>query len=91
MKDDWSATKPVRLLQLTAIQLKNPMEEEQLSLFAEQEALREKRERMGIAMDEIRGKFGAAAIGFGGVLKNDIGVARFSEEPTDESDVKDKN
>ena len=86
MKDDWSASKPVRLLQLTAIHLNHPLEEEQLTLFDDSSASREKRELMGLAMDEIRGKFGTGAIGFGGVLNSDIGVSRFSEDNTDEED-----
>jgi DNA polymerase IV len=84
LKDEWSDTKPIRLIQMTAIHLKSPLEEQQLSLFAEDAAAREKRELVGVAMDEIREKFGAGAIGFGRVLNNDIGVSSFTNDETGE-------
>lgn len=80
LHDDWSPKKPIRLLQLTAIHLIEPFGEAQLSLFSESSDSLEKREQVGVAMDEIREKFGADAIGFGRVLGNDIGVAAVSRE-----------
>lgn len=86
LRDEWSSRKPVRLLQLTAIHLAEKAAEEQLTLFQAETGAREKHEQVGAAMDEIRGKFGAGAIGFGRVLHNDIGVSD-SSDPDDDSNL----
>lgn len=86
LRDEWSSRKPVRLLQLTAIHLAGKASEEQLTLFQEEKDARDKHEQVGAAMDEIRGKFGVGAIGFGRVLHNDIGVSE-SSDPDDNSDL----
>jgi DNA polymerase IV len=88
LRDEWLPENPIRLLQLTAIHLGKPLAEEQLTLFANQSESLEKREQIGVTMDEIRNKFGAGAIGFGSVLHNDIGVASVSQEDSDEGNVK---
>jgi len=87
LREEWLPDKPIRLLQLTAIHLDKQCAEQQLTLFVHQSESLEKREQVGLAMDEIREKFGAGAIGFGSALHNDIGVATISN---DESDVEDK-
>jgi DNA polymerase IV len=78
--DEWMPSKPIRLLQLTAIQLTEQKTEEQLTFFVQQSETFEKQEQIGVAMDEIREKFGASAIAFGSVLHNDIGVASISHD-----------
>jgi len=88
LHDDWSPKKPIRLLQLTAIYLTKPFAEEQLTLFVHQSESLEKREQVGVTMDEIREKFGSRAIGFGSVLHNDIGVGSISSIVSED---KDKN
>lgn len=88
LRDEWSPNKPIRLLQLTAIHLAEPKAEEQMSLFSNQTASLEKREQVGVAMDEIRGKFGSKAIGYGRVLHNDIGVASISQDDSDSGNNK---
>ena len=88
LRDEWSPNKPIRLLQLTAIHLTEQKAEEQLTLFAQNNASLEKREQVGVTMDEIREKFGSTAIGFGRVLHNDIGVSSIAQ---DDSGNKDKN
>ena len=88
LREEWSETKPIRLLQLTAIHLTEPHAEEQLSLFADKSKAREKSEQVGVAIDEIRSKFGASAIGFGRVLNNDIGVSSPARENDSEENEK---
>ena len=84
LQDEWSPQKPIRLLQLTGIYLVNPLAEEQLSLFQDQSQRLEKLELVGATIDEIRQKFGGAAISFGSVLHSDIG---FSDSSDDDSDL----
>lgn len=74
LRDEWSPDKPIRLLQLTAIHLTESSGEVQLSLLEDSAGNLEKREKVGVAMDEIREKYGAQSIGFGRVMHNDIGV-----------------
>jgi DNA polymerase IV len=84
LRDEWLADKPIRLLQLTAIHLTKPNTEEQLSLFVHHTESLEKREQVGVAIDEIREKFGSGAIGYGSVLHNDIGVKSISSDSSSE-------
>lgn len=88
LRDEWTAAKPIRLLQIAAIHLTQPHAEEQLTLFAHKSGSLEKREQVGVAMDEIREKFGAGAIGFGSILHNDIGVATMSQDESGNDDKK---
>jgi DNA polymerase-4 len=90
LREEWLSDKPIRLLQLTAIHLENPRDEQQLTLFVKQSETLEKREQVGLAMDEIREKFGAGAIGFGSVLHNDIGVATISTDVSCKENKKNK-
>lgn len=90
---EWLPNKPIRLLQLTAIYLTKPFAEEQLTLFVHQSEALEKRELVGVTMDEIREKFGSDAIGFGSILHNDIGVTSIASIPSggkDKDQEKDK-
>lgn len=89
LRDEWLSDKPIRLLQLTAIHLTKPNTEEQLSLFEHHTESLEKREQVGVAIDEIREKFGSGAIGYGSVLHNDIGIASICSDSSGERD--DKN
>ena len=74
IKNSWNTNEPIRLLTVTAINLCDEDEEEQLSLFANTEEDKTKKESMEKTMDEIRRKFGAGAITFGQVINNDIGI-----------------
>ena len=78
----WRAGAPIRLLTITAINLVDENTEEQLSLFASDEATHQKGEKIERTMDTIRDKFGAGAITFGGILGNDLGID-ITEEGTD--------
>ena len=65
---------PIRLITVTAINLCDENQAQQLSLFADENINTDKEERAERAMDDIREKFGDSAISFGSVIKNDIGV-----------------
>ncbi len=77
MDASWRDGKPIRLLAVTALKLM-PKESavEQLTLFeSETEAVgREKKERLELAMDAIRKKYGAGSISTAGVAYNDLGI-----------------
>lgn len=70
----WRMRDPIRLITVTAINLCDENQAQQLSLFADENINTEKEERAERAMDDIREKFGGGAITFGSVLNNDIGV-----------------
>lgn len=70
----WRMRDPIRMLTVTAINLCDENQAQQLSLFADENISTEKEEKAERAMDDIREKFGSGAITFGSVLKNDIGV-----------------
>ena len=70
----WRMRDPIRMITVTAINLCDENQAQQLSLFADENINTEKEEKAERAMDDIRKKFGNGAITFGSVLKNDIGV-----------------
>ena len=70
----WRIRDPIRMLTITAINLCDENQAQQLSLFADENVSTEKEEKAERAMDDIREKFGDSAISFGSVLKNDIGL-----------------
>ena len=74
IKKHWRMRDPIRLITVTAINLCDENQAQQLSLFANENISTEKEEKAERAMDDIREKFGDSAISFGSVLKNDIGV-----------------
>lgn len=70
----WRMRDPIRMLTITAINLCDENQAQQLSLFADENISVEKEEKAERAMDDIRKKFGDSAITFGSVVKNDIGL-----------------
>ncbi|WP_312093067.1 DNA polymerase IV [Aminipila sp.] len=79
LQSSWTIGKPIRLITVTGINLVDENESEQLSLFTEDQDLREKNTNLDKAMDAIRNKFGGQAITFGGILKNDLGIDLLDE------------
>ncbi len=72
---NWPENNPIRLLTITAINLTDEDEAEQLSMFSQFNAdSRDKNQSMEKAIDQIRSKFGDSAITFGRVINNDIGI-----------------
>ena len=74
IRQSWRLSDPIRLLTITAINLTDESESEQLSLFDTDAESREKGESIERTMDDIRKKFGDSAVTFGSVLDNDLGI-----------------
>lgn len=74
IRKSWRMRDPIRMITVTAINLCDENEEQQLSLFAEENISVEKEEKAERAMDDIREKFGSGAISFGSAMKNDVGL-----------------
>jgi DNA polymerase-4 len=73
--DSWDIKKAVRLLTLTGISLCSENENEQLSLFVEDNEVRNKKEKIERTLDDIRHRYGDSSISFGRVIDNDIGIS----------------
>ncbi|MBE6037495.1 MAG: DNA polymerase IV [Clostridiales bacterium] len=88
LRESWQEGKPIRLLTITGINLCREDEAEQMSLFAEKNARRQRTEQAERAMDSIRQRFGNSSITFGRVLKNDLWIGRPTGHggPGDEND-----
>lgn len=74
IRKSWRMRNPIRLITITAINLCDENQAQQLSLFSDENIMTEKGEKMERAMDNIREKFGSGAINFGSVINNDIGL-----------------
>ena len=74
IKASWNLNEPIRLLTVTAINLTDESESEQLSIFSDTALSRQKNESVERTMDEIRRKFGDSSISYGQVINNDIGI-----------------
>ena len=81
IRASWRAGAPIRMLTITAINLTDQLFQEQLSLFGSDSSKREKAEKMELAMDEVRKKYGSGTIGFASVMSNDLGLGE--KEPDD--------
>ena len=76
----WRSGDPIRMLTITGIHLCDEAEEEQLTLFEQDQNRRLQGERMERTIDQIRDKYGAGAITFGPILGNDLGIVMDEEE-----------
>ena len=74
IRKSWKMRDPIRMLTITAINLCDENQAQQLSLFTDENVLAEKGEKVERAMDDIRKKFGTDSIKFGSVIGNDIGL-----------------
>ena len=81
ISSSWRFPDPIRLITVTAINLTDGEEGEQLSFFgngyssdSESAAAEEKSDSIEKTMDDIRRKFGDSSITFGQLLNNDIGI-----------------
>ena len=75
IKKSWRLRDPIRMLTITAINLCDENEAQQLSLFADENVQSESGEKVERTMDSIREKFGAGSINCGSVIKTAIGLA----------------
>ena len=69
-----SANAPIRMLTVTAINLVDENESEQLSIFDTGGQRRKEAESLERTVDEIRRRFGDNSIDFGNIIGNDIGI-----------------
>ena len=71
----WSPSSPIRSITITASRF-HESGGDQLSLFQSAEEIKDpgKRERLEQAVDQVRSRYGRAAVSFGRILKNDIGI-----------------
>jgi len=74
IRSSWRIQDPIRLLTVTAINLVDETESEQLSFFTNIDGGRERSESIERTMDAIRSKFGDSSISFGQIIGNDIGI-----------------
>lgn len=74
ISSSWRLRDPIRMLTITAINLCDETESEQLSIFDLNNHTRQEREKVERTIDDIRAKFGDNAINFGRVINNDIGI-----------------
>lgn len=81
----WPLDRPIRLLTVTAINLVDENEAQQLSFFDTENTQRRQRvESIERTLDMIRDKYGSSSIGFGRTVNNDIGIKY--KEPNKEHD-----
>lgn len=76
IKASWSMTAPIRMLSVTGGNLVDADSAvQQLSLFGEgEDSQRQRQEKLESALDQIRDRYGKAAIAKAGTIKNDIGI-----------------
>ncbi|HHX77053.1 MAG TPA: DNA polymerase IV, partial [Firmicutes bacterium] len=76
IKDNWDLKKPIRMLNITGLNLVAESQPEQASLFFEEdEEKREKIEKIETTLDYIRERYGKKSISFGSNLFNDLGLS----------------
>ena len=83
IKSNWQTGKPIRMLAVTAENLvpANETETAQLSLFDESPSdACERTEKLELALDLIRGKFGGYAVKRAAILGNDLGIMENDDE-----------
>ncbi len=72
---EWGQGKPIRMLTVTAMNLVLGDEGDQLGFFDEErDRRREKTGRLEAAVDDLRHRFGGAAVIRGAILGNDLGI-----------------
>lgn len=77
----WSLKQPIRLLTITAINLVEENEDEQLSFFGGNDAKRRRKaESVERTVDIIRSRYGSSSIVFGRTVNNDIGIKNSKEK-----------
>ncbi len=79
---EWGTGKPIRMLTVTAMNLVLGEGGEQIGLFdGERDRRHEKAERIEVAVDGIRGRFGEGSLIRGAVLGNDLGIEGAEARP----------
>ncbi len=85
----WDMEKPIRSITVTAANLADEAySSEQLNLFDEADKEKnEKQQRLELAMDKIRGKYGMDSIHLARTLKNDLGIGRTAQHKQEEENI----
>ncbi len=79
---EWGTEKPIRMLTVTAMNLVSGEGGEQIGLFdGERDRRHDKAERIEVAVDGIRGRFGEGLLIRGSVLGNDLGIEGSEARP----------
>lgn len=88
IKTVWPEGKPIRMLTITAQKL-TPADQaqNQLSLFDQEQAARERLERLEAAVNTIRGKFGSGSIAHASLVQNDLGLDSGDDPEYEEPDT----
>ena len=78
IRESWSLTAPIRMLAVTGTSLTEGEEGDQLTLFESQgtQERRLRQEKLEAAMDQVRGRYGRAALTPGRLLGEDLGLTR---------------
>jgi DNA polymerase IV len=74
IKAAWNLKSPIRMLTITGMNLVTENESEQVSFFSdEDDKQRDRMEKIELAVDTIRSKYGQGSISLGSSVNNDIG------------------
>lgn len=74
IRENWNLKDPIRLITVTAINLKDDSEPLQLDFFSAQDPHREKNQKIDKTLDAIRSRYGDSSITFGNIIGNDLGI-----------------
>ena len=74
IRENWNIKDPIRLITITAINLKDDSEPMQLDFLTGQDPSREKNQKIDQALDAIRSRYGDSSITFGNIIGNDLGI-----------------
>ena len=80
IEDHWRPKDPIRLITITGINLVKGETDEQLDFFSSATEEKESQRAVEEAMDHIREKFGDYAIVYGGIINNDLGISKGTDE-----------
>ena len=80
LNNSWNKSDPIRLLTITAINLQDESQSEQISIFSELSMGNENGEKIERTMDTIRKRFGNSSITFAQIIGNDLGIDLYDEE-----------
>ena len=86
INSSWKKGSPIRMLTITGINLTDDVTQEQLTLFDDDPAKKDRNEKVEFALDAVRQKYGTNSIGFASVMNNDLGIK--IREDSDNPDVK---
>jgi DNA polymerase-4 len=87
MNRSWNMNAPIRLITVTGIDIVSEDIDFQMSFLEDMGQGSEKSETLERTVDKIRDKYGGAAITYGRVIGNDIGIELEARNEDDETDI----